>query len=171
MLSEKAENPKGKAEIVMRLFVADWLVVANIPKKWLSNVISSEGVSGLMAFMFCHLPLEYEHVLSACNLHGCPRSKSRMNREVHVRFWERFGGEIPPYLLNTLLPPCHVMQELSPANYFANGLAMCHSEFKLSPFAIQMQVGTKMYHLLECLTQFAFDHGWIWKPVAFSVAH
>jgi len=56
MLSEKAESPKGKAEIAMRLFVADWLVVANIPKEWMSNVISSEGVSGLMAFMFCHLP-------------------------------------------------------------------------------------------------------------------
>jgi hypothetical protein len=26
--------------------------------------------------------------------------KSRMNREVHVRFCERFGGEIPPYLLD-----------------------------------------------------------------------
>jgi len=49
MLSEKAENPKGKAEIAMRLFVADWLVVATIPKKWMSNVIISEGVSGLKA--------------------------------------------------------------------------------------------------------------------------
>ena len=49
MLSEKAENPKGKAEIVMRLFVADWLVVATLSKKWMSNVISSEGVSGLKA--------------------------------------------------------------------------------------------------------------------------
>jgi len=89
MLSEKAESPKGKAEIAMRLFVADWLVVAILPKKWMSNVIRSEGVSGLMAFMFCHLPLEYELVLSASNLqfYGCPRSKSRMNREVHVRFW------------------------------------------------------------------------------------
>jgi hypothetical protein len=26
--------------------------------------------------------------------------KSRMNREVHVRFCERFGGETPPYLLD-----------------------------------------------------------------------
>src|SRR5450759_3403367 len=29
--------------------------------------------------------------------------KSRMNREVHVRFWERFGGETPPYLLDLIL--------------------------------------------------------------------
>jgi hypothetical protein len=26
--------------------------------------------------------------------------KSRINREVHVRFCERFGGETPPYLLD-----------------------------------------------------------------------
>ena len=35
----------------------------------------------------------------------CPRidvfiKKSRMNREVHVRFCERFRGEIPLYLLD-----------------------------------------------------------------------
>jgi hypothetical protein len=29
--------------------------------------------------------------------------KSRMNREVHVRFCERFGGETPPYLLDIIL--------------------------------------------------------------------
>src|SRR3990172_7881861 len=28
--------------------------------------------------------------------------KSRMNREVHVRFCERFGGVTPPYLLDLL---------------------------------------------------------------------
>ena len=29
--------------------------------------------------------------------------KSRMNREVHVRFCERFGGVTPPYLLDLFL--------------------------------------------------------------------
>ena len=30
--------------------------------------------------------------------------KSRMNREVHVRFCERFRGEIPLYLLDSFSP-------------------------------------------------------------------
>ena len=30
-------------------------------------------------------------------------NKSRMMREYHVRFRERFGGETPPYLLDAIM--------------------------------------------------------------------
>jgi hypothetical protein len=52
------------------------------------------------------------------------------------------------------------MKELSPEIFsFANGLVMFNSVYKLSPFATQKQVGRKKYHLLQCLTPFAFDQG------------
>jgi len=47
----------GKAEIAMRLFVADWLVVATIPNRWLVKVSRSEGVSGLKAIFILPTPI------------------------------------------------------------------------------------------------------------------
>ncbi len=102
MLSEKAKNPKGKAEIAMRQLVADWPVVASIPKRWLVKVNRSEGVSGLKA-IWANSKRGWVFNISLSTLTGCVSSRSRMNREVHIRFWERFGGEIPPYLLDCRL--------------------------------------------------------------------
>ena len=52
----------------------------------------SEGVDDSANFSVNFNLLEEERIYHV-------ESKSRMNREVHVRFCERFGGEIPPYLL------------------------------------------------------------------------
>src|SRR5512137_556994 len=38
--------------------------------------------------------------------------KSRMNREVHVRFCERFGGVTPPYLLDFYLVSPFIRSEI-----------------------------------------------------------
>ena len=52
----------------------------------------SEGVDNSANFSVNFNLLEEERIYHV-------ELKSRMNREVHVRFCERFGGEIPPYLL------------------------------------------------------------------------
>jgi hypothetical protein len=59
----------------------------------MSNVISSEGVSGLKAFPFCHHLLVYELVVFACNLTFCWLSEveepyeSRVSRTVLREVW------------------------------------------------------------------------------------
>jgi len=60
-----------------------------------SKVWMSEGVDDSANFSVNFNLLEEERIYHV-------ESKSRMNGEVHVRFCERFEGEIPSYLLVTL---------------------------------------------------------------------
>jgi hypothetical protein len=82
-------------------FGADEVVVAKISKRVPMKIGTSEGlhivsigkvlqVQKTMILLIKHNPLD-------CTM------KSRMNREVHVRFCERFRGEIPLYLLDLKL--------------------------------------------------------------------
>jgi len=77
-------------------------IVANISKRAPLKGGTSEGLHTVMLSIV-------EQVASATMILGrrrkqqCFTVKSRMNREVHVRFCERFGGEIPPYLLDFCL--------------------------------------------------------------------
>ena len=100
MPSQTVENPEGKTPKVAKYsIVADEVVVANIPKRAPLKGGTSEGLHTVMLSIV-------EQVASATMILGrrrkqqCFTVKSRMNREVHVRFCERFGGEIPPYLLD-----------------------------------------------------------------------
>ena len=100
MPSQTVENPEGKTPKVAKCsIVADEVVVANIPKRAPLKGGTSEGLHTVMLSIV-------EQVASATMILGrrrkqqCFTVKSRMNREVHVRFCERFGGEIPPYLLD-----------------------------------------------------------------------
>jgi len=114
----------GKAEIAMHHLVADWLVVANIPKKWMSNVISSEGVSGLKAFTLRQLLMEDELTSLACNLNWLSEFEepyeSRGSRTVlrEVRGWNS------PLPTQPSLIMCHVTAELSPDDSYANVLVI-----------------------------------------------
>ena len=66
--------------------------ISDCAKLILSKVRMSEGVDDSANFSVNFNLLREERIYHV-------ESKSRMNREVHVRFCERFGGEIPPYLL------------------------------------------------------------------------
>jgi hypothetical protein len=103
MPSQTVENPEGKTPKVAKYsIVADEVVVANIPKRAPLKGGTSEGLHTVMLSIV-------EQVASATMILGrrrkqqCFTVKSRMNREVHVRFCERFGGEIPPYLLDSFV--------------------------------------------------------------------
>ena len=61
--------------------------------KWLRFITKS------YSNLFYHLEFEVQTGLNLFRLYRL-YNKSRMNREVHVRFCERFRGEIPLYLLD-----------------------------------------------------------------------
>ena len=66
--------------------------ISDCAKLTLSKVRVSEGVDDSANFSVNFNLLKEERIYHV-------ELKSRMNREVHVRFCERFGGETPPYLL------------------------------------------------------------------------
>ena len=75
--------------------------------KWILNTYNRFKRSRVLAIKWLRWSYYWlsEYVLSlgfrlSINLRIWPHNKSRMSREVHVRFCERFRGEIPLYLLD-----------------------------------------------------------------------
>ncbi len=82
---------------VVNLRLAKW--VRNKYRKfrrrhWFLAYKYLQGIAKIYPNMFEHWKHGFQPWMSVFIM------KSRMNREVHVRFWERFRGEIPLYLLD-----------------------------------------------------------------------
>ena len=70
----------------------------------------------------------------------------------------------------TQLIMCHGIRSCHLRVLLANGLVMFQLDYKFSPFATQMQVGSWCFFWVGYLFPFAFDHGWIRRILRWHIS-